>query len=283
MTPSREQFSALFPTDSARVAAVYVETPPTSPLDLEPNLMTRAEPSPLLRLSAASPLSPPPSPSPMSPSPPAPPAPLPWWVVQSRLPPRPRSNASARAAGSPGHWAYEVLDARPGTVLLAKEADPRRPYFDDAVVLLVHTCHCHPNIFGIILSSKPTQMSVGQTMCPLARSRYPSFVNERVRMGGPAGPHYTMLHNASLAGDVSLAPGLRVGGSLAQAQARVDAHTLEASEVLFFSGYAAWPLARLEEEVAEGRWSIASASSALLLDRVRAGTLSATALAAIMQ
>ena len=61
-------------------------------------------------------------------------------------------------------------------------------------------------------------------MCPRARQYYHSFVNESIRLGGPVGPHFTLLHDAPLAGSLELQPGLRVGGCLASAQAKVDAH-----------------------------------------------------------
>ena len=284
---SRAQFAALFTNDVAQeeVAAVYVETAVASPLDLEPNLVAAASPPPAPPPPSTSPSVPPPSPTP---APPAPHTPVPWWVAESRLPSRPRwPNASLPAADAPGHWAYEVLDARPGTVLLANPAAgggvPRQPYFDDAVILLVATCGCHPNIFGVVLSNPPSNVTVGATMCPVARARYHSFASQRVRAGGPAGPHYTLLHAHPLAGDMPVAPGLRVGGCLAHAQALVDAGALNASDVSFFSGYAAWPIARLAQEIADGRWRLARASSDLLLDGVRAGTLSAAALAASLR
>ena len=84
-----------------------------------------------------------------------------------------------------------------------------------ALVLLVKTCGCHPSIFGLIVSAPPTNLTAGASMCPVARARFPSFVDAPLRAGGPAGPHFTTLHAADLAGALPVMPGLRVGGCLA--------------------------------------------------------------------
>ena len=242
LTITRAHFSELIGAGDARkhVIAAFVDITVTSPLDLLPNIDDatpfNAPPS------SPSPPPPPssPSPPPPSPSPPSPGRPTPSWVLESRLPPRPklptRTNATLPADDAPGAWAYEVLDPRPGTVLLATSSPPsprssQQPYFDDAVVLLVRTCGCHPNIFGVLLSSPPSNLTVGQTMCPVARRYYHSFIDAHVHVGGPAGPHWTVLHDQPLAGSVEVAPNVRVGGCLAQAQAKVDAGTANASEV----------------------------------------------------
>ena len=288
---SRAQFSAIFGEAEVRknVVAVYVEGSVTSSLDLLPNLDS-AHAS--VASPPAPPAPPPPSPRPPSPRPPPSPyAPTPQWILQSRIPPRPklptRTNASLPADDARGSWAYEVLDPRPGTVLLSQrrpatseQEEDREPYLNDAVILLVKTCGCHPDIFGILLSGAPANLTVGETMCPVARARYHSFVDHRVHVGGPVGPHWALLNPQPLAGSIEVAPSLHVGGCLAHAQSKVDDGTMNATDLTFFSGYAAWPIARLQQEISDGQWLVAKASSEMLLDGVRDGTLGAARLAA---
>ena len=54
------------------------------------------------------------------------------------------------------------------------------------------------------------------------------------------------------------------------------------SDLTFFSGYVAWPIARLRDEIALGRWAVARASSQMILDGVRDGSMSAKAVMAAM-
>ena len=58
--------------------------------------------------------------------------------------------------------------------------------------------------------------------------------------------------------------------------------TLEADELTFYSGYAAWPIARLRTEMATGQWMVAKASSKLILEGVRKGGLTAEDVRAAM-
>ena len=236
--------------------------------------------------------------SPPSPSPPSPPPPLappstperkaePWWLAESRLPPRPAvANKTMPEADAPGTWAYEVLDPRPGTLLLARPSariPPSQPYFAQAVILLVKACTCQPSIYGLLLSSPPRRNhTLGEMMCPVARQRYHSFVNHTVRAGGPVGPMWTTVQAAPLRGALEPLPGVHVGGCLADAQSKVDAGTLEADELTFYSGYAAWPIARLRTEMATGQWMVAKASSKLILEGVRKGGLTAEDVRAAM-
>jgi len=228
----------------------------------------------------------PPMPPP-TPASPAPPKPEPWWLTAARTPPRPKHASSAAAlrtvglANASSARTVEVLDPRPGTVLLAADGafeGSAQPYFANAVVLLVKLCSCHPSIFGILLSAPPSNHSVGEAMCPVAQRRYHSFITRPVHHGGPAGPHWTVVHDAPLAGSLQLAPNLHVGGCLGDAQARVDAGSLRADAISFYSGYAAWPIARLADEVAAGTWHVAVAPSDHLLHHARKGTLSAARL-----
>ena len=331
LTADRTQFYALFESyasspvvgrgGDSSVAAVFVEPhlSPQTPTDLLPNLHRGSPITPKLALSP--PLSPSPPP-PLSPPPPTPrtaPHEEPWWIKDARLPPRPYptgSNASLPAADAPGSWAYRVLDPRPGTVLLSTPgpAASRQPYLDDAVILLVKTCGCHPSIFGLILSSPPTNATVGESMCPVARARYHSFVKHAVHVGGPVGPHWSHVHatyarapfpcastarlsalysyrwwcdgsralGRPLAGSIEPIPGVNVGGCLGDAQDKVDAGKMSPSDLTFFSGYVAWPIARLRDEIALGRWAVARASSQMILDGVRDGSMSAKAVMAAM-
>ena len=66
-----------------------------------------------------------------------------------------------------------------------------------------------------------------------------------------------------------VSPGLFMGGSLATAQRLVATGRASASDVLFYSGYHAWPIKRLEAEVAAGQWTIVKASHELLLSAAK--------------
>jgi len=172
----------------------------------------------------------------------------------------------AVAVNTPGDWAYEVLEPRPGTVLLATEPVTfHNVSYKEAAVLLVKVCGCHPAIFGIVLT-QPTTQNMTSHMCPVARERYPSFASHPVNNGGPIGPHWTVLHSFRTVGALELGKGLYAGGCLADAQRQVSAGVVSASAVSFYSGYVAWPLHELEKQVAAGRWRVALASSSMLLD-----------------
>jgi len=162
-----------------------------------------------------------------------------------------------------------VSDVRPGTVLVANRAfGSEKSYFDGAAVLLLKVCGCHPSIFGVILSP-PSDEKMESAFCPVAKARYPSFVNSSVRLGGPVGPHWTLLHGRKDVGALEVSPGLFIGGSLAEYQRLVSRGEATAAEVSFYSGYAAWPIERLKAEVAAGDWRVLKASSALLLDAAK--------------
>jgi len=256
-------------TEDVAIIAVPSDELLTPPKHLPPDTMTVfpvhagvvwPPPSP--------PLASPPPPTPSSPSSPSPPSPLrpePEWLVQSRLPPTPKAAERAVPLSTPGRWAYEVVEPRPGTVLVSSGAPTHGlPHLDSAVVLLVKVCGCNPAIFGVVLT-KPTAQNMSSRMCPVARAHYPAFVNHTVNLGGPIGPHWTILHSFPTAGSLELAPGLHAGGCLMDAQRQVGTGLHDANAVSFFSGYVAWPLEELEEQVAQGQWRVAAASAEMLL------------------
>jgi putative AlgH/UPF0301 family transcriptional regulator len=229
--------------------------------------------------------SPPPSPSsPVADQPPPnQPPPPPWWVTDASKAPvaKTAAGAAALAADKPsGRWAVEVHDPRPGTLLLSRggAAPAGQPYYEDAAVLLVKVCHCRPSIFGLVLPRRAgaTNLTVGLTMPPPVRIALHSFVNHSLRVGGPAGPHVTTIHDAkSVAGALELQPGVYAGGCPMDAQRRIDRGELSADAFTFFTGYAAWPIERLRDEVRSGKWGVAKASTELLLAAVREGTSAA--------
>ena len=65
------------------------------------------------------------------------------------------------------------------------------------------------------------------------------------------GPYWSVLSPQPTAGGFEVAPGMgtHIVGSLDQAHAAVQRGELRAADVNFFSGYAAWPIERLKEEV----------------------------------
>jgi len=208
------------------------------------------------------------SPVPLAPPPSAPP---PWWITDSKRAARAKNVSlvpTSDAAG--GRWAYEVLDPRPGTVLLsAGQSASGQPYLEDAAVLLVHVCACHPAVFGVLLSA-PTASLMGGEFCPTARAHYSAFVNHTVHMGGPVGPHWTVLHSFPTSGSTAVRPGLHVGGCLSDAQRKVEAGGAAlASEVIFISGYLAFPLDRLQADLEQGRWKAAAVSTDLIFEELK--------------
>jgi len=203
-----------------------------------------------------------PSPSPLASRP---------WLVEMQRAARPVNGTLPIRDGTRGRWAYGVQDARAGTVLLAnKPFGASKSYFEGAAVLLLKVCGCHPSIFGVVLSA-PTTQRMGDHFCPTAKRNYPAFLNSTVRMGGPVGPHWTLLHSLPDVHAEQLSDGLFMGGALTEVQRDVAAGRASTSDVLFYSGYAAWPIDRLEAEVRAGQWNVAKASPSLLLEAAKTG------------
>lgn len=198
------------------------------------------------------------------------------WIQDARLPPRPTNvtKAAVEQATHAQEWAFGVMEPRPGTVLVGSSDFGEDSLYKDAVILLLKVCGCHPSIFGIILNA-PSNLTMGDEFCPVARGRYPLFVNNSVLLGGPVGPQWTVLADRPTAGSFAVANegSFHVVGSLADAHDKVARGELTASAVSFFSGYIAWPIARLEQEVRDGKWSVLKASTPLL--RKHSGLLEA--------
>ena len=68
-------------------------------------------------------------------------------------------------------------------------------------------------------------------------------------MGGPVGPHWTLLHSLPDVHAEQLSDGLFMGGALTEVQRDVAAGRASTSDVLFYSGYAAWPIDRCSHEI----------------------------------
>ena len=62
-------------------------------------------------------------------------------------------------------------------------------------------------------------------------------------------------------GALEIVDGLYVGGCLKDAQKRVARGEAAADDLAFFSGYAAWPIETLNEEIAAGTWRVVAASA----------------------
>lgn len=194
----------------------------------------------------------------------------PQWVLDSWKPSRPKNASAAVRDAAPGSWAYEVLDPRPGTLLLSTGlASPGSLHHERLAVLLLKVCGCHPTIFGVVLAA-PSAGRMADHFCPMAAARYPAFVNNSVHLAGPVGPHWTLLHPFPTAGSMPVTSGLEAGGSLLEAQELVDSGAASAADVLFLDGYLAWPIERLGREVADGEWRVARASGSAILDGMRA-------------
>lgn len=208
------------------------------------------------------------------------------------MPPRPKRVDRAWNASED---VYEVLDPRPGTLLVprgvvatsssnsssAAPALGRWP-FAGAAILLVKVCHCTPSIFGLVLGP-PSNSTLSEHMCPSARARLAAFASQHVHIGGPVGPHMAPVHHLDkLPGAIQVLPGLGVGGCLLEAQRRVEANKSLAADVAFYSGYAAWPLARLRAEIARGDWGVVHVPGPHVLAGAKAGGLRASALEAML-
>ena len=293
LSPNISTFAALFRTGHEGQAAVFIDAQLSisMPTDVDPNLVASrtsaaTQPAPSASSSPSPPAPPPPGspstppPSPRSPSPPLPP---PWWVTDAALAPVAKhligAAALASSLTSSGSWAVEVTDPRPGTLLVSRAAPAAgQEYFKDALILLVKVCHCSPSIFGVLLSAPAPSpaVTVGHTMLPTVRAHLPAFVNHTLHMGGPAGPHMTVLHTAShVSGASQIQPGVYSGGCPNDAQHRVTAAEVSADDFTFYSGYAAWPIARLKEEVRQGKWGVVKASSDFLNAAIRNGMTAA--------
>ena len=74
---------------------------------------------------------------------------------------------TALSGADAGQYAYEVLDARPGTLLIGGEGafGEGENYYNGAVVLLVKVCGCNPSIFGVILN-RPAAHTMAEEFCP---------------------------------------------------------------------------------------------------------------------
>ena len=128
--------------------------------------------------------------------------------------------------------------------------------------------------------ASPASCEIG--FCPRSTAAYPALVNSTAYLGGPVGPYWSVLSPRPTAHSYSPTAGVHVVASLTEAHQQVVDGALGADDVRFFSGYAAWPISRLEEEVASGKWKVAKASEALLLSGLRGGDLAAR-LAVAMQ
>jgi putative AlgH/UPF0301 family transcriptional regulator len=104
-----------------------------------------------------------------------------------------------------------------------------------------------------------------EAFCPEGAALCPSFANNSVHLGGPAGPHWTVLFPFPTAGSLEVTAGVHVGAALGEAHGAVLAGVARSDEVTFLSGYLAWPLELLSQQVEFGQWTVARASPALLL------------------
>ena len=64
-------------------------------------------------------------------------------------------------------------------------------------------------------------------------------------------------------------------------EAQVATGALAAQQVHFYSGYAAWPIERLEEEVAAGKWTVVKASAQMLREGIAEDNIEAKLRAAV--
>jgi len=163
----------------------------------------------------------------------------------------------------PGKWAFELTKAVPGSIMLANGTFPGQSYFEGAVILLLKVCRCHKSMFGVILNS-PSAEKMESAFCPNSRLRYPLFRNETIYRGGPVGPKWTVLQNFSTGHAYEVTHGIFAQSVLSESHTEVMAAQLSPLDVKFIAGYSAWPLFRLDQEVADRKWRVVKASGELL-------------------
>lgn len=271
LTTSDEAFSSMALGAGKKVLFGKPAEPLDHPVDFVPPSAFQRATGKIVALPPSlppSPLAPPPHAAPPSPKP---------WIEDAKLAPR-AANASKAAKAA----AFEVLDVRPGTLLIGGNGfSEEEAMYNGAVVLLMRVCGCHPSIFGLILN-RPANQTMADHFCPRSTAAYPALVNSTAYLGGPVGPYWSVLSPRPTSHSYSPTAGVHVVGSLGETHQQVVDGALSADDVRFFSGYAAWPISRLEEEVAQGKWKVAKASEALLLSGLRGGDLAAR-LAVAMQ
>lgn len=176
----------------------------------------------------------------------------------SAAPLSPPSSPAAPLAAPPSppeKWARLAMEPTVGTLLLAAGSafsDPREAILKDAAVLLIHKCGCD-SLLGVVVN-KPTIETMRDAFCPKIRNDFPRYLNNTVFLGGPVGPAWITMHTRPVLGSVEAFPGVYLGGYLPAAHYDIEAGAASAWSTYFFYGYAAWPVERLREEVAAGKW-----------------------------
>lgn len=144
-----------------------------------------------------------------------------------------------------------------GRVLLASPFLYERPFDRSAVFLL--DADRHRGHIGLILN-KP----MGMDMSRLVQD-WPDGNRWPIYCGGPVDQsRLFMLHTLgdTFRGSQEIAPGIFVGGKLADISSYLQQEEVQEGALRFFMGYSGWEGGQLEEEISEGGWIVKRASSA---------------------
>lgn len=131
-----------------------------------------------------------------------------------------------------------------------------------AVVLVVQ--HNSRHSVGLVLNHA-SALSVDDLHIECATRS--CFGRSALRLGGRhCHKSVLLLHGESRIAEAHcVAPGLYTGG-LRSAQSYIEASASPADRFCLLAGYTSWKPGQLEQEVAKGRWVIASAAPRLVLD-----------------
>lgn len=135
-------------------------------------------------------------------------------------------------------------------------------FFEDAVILVA--VHDENGAFGVMLN-RPSHMPIHEVFNPVPEVRvaaHPFYV------GGPVdeeGLHLLHLHNQiDSRNGLEVYPGVELGGEWDS----IDEILLsDPARTFLFLGYSGWNSGQLEDEIAEGSWSVYQPNVRELLDQ----------------
>lgn len=130
--------------------------------------------------------------------------------------------------------------------LLVAEPFLNEPYFQRAVILIVH--HDHEESMGLVLNH-PTEIKTNEVLdaCPCSL---------RIYQGGPVQSNqlFVLHHFSGIQGAQQITPHLYFGGDWLELMAAIKLEKHPERAVRFFSGYAGWGPEQLNDEISEHAW-----------------------------
>lgn len=202
-----------------------------------------------------------------------------WRSFRARLITQESQGKTSTSSGtkeSSRFWTHRVSHVESGCLLVARRegfADCRGSYFDGTVIFILHYSEKDGTI-GVVLNRPiasslagvPTDTSsvVGETF-GIAKAEL--FHSTPLYNGGPLGTDsLLLLHDKpGLPSSKQVISGVYSGG-LMGAIVSVREGSLEASRCSFFAGYSGWAPGQLEDEIAQGVWTLAASSPELVIE-----------------